>query len=400
MTAARLYLLPALALAVTLTAISCEFPPKAPAFSVEQRAAPQATRTAETRPAKPTVPPEPTRPSPTMEAQPTPAPAAVPRLAPPPGTLFSVVNVAAKVRPAVAQILVRGSSLSLFEPVPTAGEGSGVVFDRRGYILTNNHVVQDATEIIVSLPDREKTYTSRLVGRDPATDLAVVQIEPDNLPLANLGDSDALQVGEPVVAIGNALGLEGGPTVTAGVVSALSRSIDEPSGATLYGLIQTDAAINPGNSGGPLINMAGDVIGINTAVATGSSEAPAQGIGFAISINGAKPIINDLMAYGKVRRPYLGVETGTVTPALARQYRLSVDHGAYVARVVKGGPAARAGMEPADVIVKIDDDAIRSSVDLRKVMDRAKIGQKVKIEIVRRGAHRTVEITLAEMPGP
>jgi len=319
---------------------------------------------------------------------------------PPAGAGLSVVQVAARVRPAVAQIMVKGSSPSPFEPVPTSGVGSGAVIDSRGYVLTNNHVVEDATEMVVSLPDREKTYTAHLIGRDPSTDLAVVQIEADNLPTVGLGDSDALQVGEPVVAIGNALGLEGGPTVTSGVVSALNRSIDEPSGATLNQLIQTDAAINPGNSGGPLVNMAGQVIGINTAVATGSSQAPAQGIGFAISINSAKPIIDDLIAYGKVRRPYLGVELASVTPSLARQNKLPVDRGVYIVRTVASAPAARAGIVAGDIVTRIDSDDISNVSDLRKSINKARIGQSIKVQVARGSGQRNFDVTLAEMPNP
>jgi len=325
---------------------------------------------------------------------------AVQSVAASPSGQLTVVQVVAKVRPAVAQILVKGTAPSFFEPVPTSGVGSGAVFDRRGYIITNNHVVEGADEMVVTLPDRDKSYNARLVGRDPSTDLAVVQIDPDNLPVVSFGDSDSLQIGESVVAIGNALGLEGGPTVTAGVVSALNRSIDEPNGATLHQLIQTDAAINPGNSGGPLVNMLGQVVGVNTAVATGSASVPAQGIGFAISINSAKPIVEDLLAYGKVRRPYLGVELVTVTPALARQYRLPVDRGVYIARTVRGGPAARAGMQAGDIIVKIDADEIRSDRDLRSSLAKLKIGQTVRIEAYRGSTRRTFDVTLGESPSP
>ena len=317
-----------------------------------------------------------------------------------PGSTLSVVQVASKVRPAVAQILVKGTAPDLFEPIPTSGVGSGAVFDPRGYVMTNNHVVADADEIVVTLPDREETYSAHLVGRDPSTDLAVIQIQGNDLPLVTLGDSDALQVGEQVVAIGNALGLEGGPTVTVGVVSALNRSIDEPNGETLHQLIQTDAAINPGNSGGPLVNMAGEVIGINTAVATGSSQAPAQGIGFAISINSAKPILQDLIAYGKVRRPYLGVELATVTPGVARQARLPVDHGVYIIRTVRGGPAAQAGLLAGDIITEVESIPIKSIADLRKTMSNLEIGQKVTIQVARGSGQRTFEVTLGEMPAP
>ncbi len=416
--------LPSLALALLCIAgflftASCTLKMPPPGYRAEGRAIEEPSRTAvgETSvlapqptptPAVPTqTPAEPARPTQSTPAiavyQPARTAASAVASQPsaaPPGPALSVVQVASKVRPAVAQILVKGTALDLFEPIPTSGVGSGAVFDPRGYVMTNNHVVEEANEIVVTLPDREETYSARLVGRDPSTDLAVIKIEGNDLPLVTLGDSDALQVGEPVVAIGNALGLEGGPTVTVGVVSALNRSIDEPNGETLHQLIQTDAAINPGNSGGPLVNMAGQVIGINTAVATGSSQAPAQGIGFAISINSAKPILEDLIAYGKVRRPYLGVELATVTPGIARQARLPVDHGVYIVRTVRGGPAARAGLMAGDIIIGIESNPIKNIADLRKTMSNLKIGQKVTIQVARGSGQRTFEVTLGEMPAP
>ncbi len=409
----RSSLLPVLALVLLcsiapLSTLACSLPQ--PFGSVRQEAKasqPEPTRPAVASPTAPALRTEPTaKAEPSLPPAPTLAPVVAERREPAQpaaavqGGPLNVVQVAARVRPAVAQIMVKGTAPSFFEAVPTSGVGSGAIIDRKGYIITNNHVVEDANEMIVTLPDRDKSYNARLVGRDPSTDLAVVRIEGDDLPLATLGDSDALQVGEPVVAIGNALGLEGGPTVTAGVVSALNRSIDEPNGATLHQLIQTDAAINPGNSGGPLVNSYAQVIGVNTAVATGSGEAPAQGIGFAISINSAKPIIDDLITYGKVRRPYLGIELATVTPALARQYRLPVDRGVYIVRTVKGGPAAKAGMEAADIIVKIESDEIRKDTDLRNSLSKLKIGQKVRIEAFRAGNRRTFDVTLLESPAP
>ncbi|HEX2988295.1 MAG TPA: trypsin-like peptidase domain-containing protein, partial [Chloroflexota bacterium] len=386
-------LLAALAIAtLPVTACNLKLPPAENSKPEARVLQPEPTREAAAAPTA--LPTRPAFADPATQAapkEPTQTPAAVQvasSIAPQPGAGLSVVQVSARVRPAVAQIMVKGTTLSLFDPVPTSGVGSGAVIDKKGYIITNNHVVEDATDIVVSLPEREKTYTGHLVGRDPSTDLAVIQIEADNLPTVGLGDSDSLQIGEPVVAIGNALGLEGGPTVTSGVVSALNRSIDEPSGATLNQLIQTDAAINPGNSGGPLVNLSGQVIGVNTAVATGSSDAPAQGIGFAISINSAKPIIDDLIAYGKVRRPYLGVELATVTPSLARQYRLAVDRGVYIVRTVAGSPAAKAGITAGDIVTKIDSDDIRTVADLRKSIAKAKIGQKIKIQVARGSSQR------------
>ncbi|MHB1161684.1 MAG: S1C family serine protease [Chloroflexota bacterium] len=400
-----------LGIAATLMNVACApelslpgFQPEARSSEAKPTSAPQNYSTGKAAATvEPTRQPEPTRPSPTLAPRDSTEPAQLQRepVRPSsPGEAMGVVQVAAKVRPAVAQIVTRGSISGFFEPVPTSGVGSGVIIDRKGYLITNNHVVEDANEMVVTLPDREKPNSAKLVGRDPSTDLAVIQIEADNLPVVPLGDSDVLQVGEPVVAIGNALGLEGGPTVTTGVVSALNRSIDEPNGATLHQLIQTDAAINPGNSGGPLVNMTAQVIGVNTAVATGSSQAPAQGIGFAISINSARPIIEELIAFGKVRRPYLGIELATVTPALARQYQLPVDRGVYVVRLVRGGPAARAGMEAGDIIVKVESDEIRSVADLRKSIGKLKIGQRAKVQVARGSSRRTFDVTLTEMPTP
>ncbi|MBM2827306.1 MAG: trypsin-like serine protease with C-terminal domain, partial [Dehalococcoidia bacterium] len=205
------------------------------------------------------------------------APAAAPQLP-------NVADVAAVVRPAVASITVRELALDFFtQPVQQEGAGTGVIFDSKGYVLTNNHVVEGAKDIRVTLPDGRTFDQVKVIGRDPATDLAVVQIQGDKLPIAKLGDSDGLRIGDWVIAIGNALGLNGGPTVTVGVVGALGRSIGTASGP-LHDLIQTDAAINPGNSGGPLLNMNGEVVGVNTAI-----DTRGQGIGFAISMASAKP---------------------------------------------------------------------------------------------------------------
>jgi S1-C subfamily serine protease len=304
-----------------------------------------------------------------------------------------VADAAEKVRPAVAFIAVNQVSIGMFlQPTPQSGVGSGVLFDDAGHLITNNHVVEGAQDIQVTLPDG-RTFPAKLVGADVQTDLAVIKIDGTDLPKAPLGDSEKLRIGEWVVAIGNALALEGGPTVTAGVVGALHRSITESNGETLENLIQTDAAINPGNSGGPLINLAGEVVGINTAIA---SEA--QGIGFAISVAAARPIIDDLLANGRVIRPYLGLQTVDVTPALARRYSLSVQEGLIVARVDRGSPAALAGIQTGDVLTLIDSVQMRNNRDFRAELDKRKPGDVVRLTIIRSGRQSVVQATLIDTP--
>ncbi|MBI2940448.1 MAG: trypsin-like peptidase domain-containing protein [Chloroflexi bacterium] len=316
--------------------------------------------------------------------------------------LPSVAMVADRVRPAVVFISVQAVTAGeFFQPVPTSGVGSGVIFDPRGYILTNNHVVEGARTIQVVLPSGPPSHPARLVGRDPLTDLAIIKIEGRNLPVAPLGDSDRLRIGDWVIAIGNALGLEGGPTVTVGVVSALGRSIEEPNGAVLENLIQTDAAINPGNSGGPLINLAGEVVGINTA-APGPTRTGFQpsGIGFAISINSARPIIDDLLQHGRVRRPWLGVSIVTLTPSLAAQLGLGIDEGVLIGRIARNGPAAQAGLQPGDVLVALEGQKLRNTRDLTAALQRQKIGDRVTVTLVRDNRARQATVTLTEMPAP
>jgi serine protease Do len=307
---------------------------------------------------------------------------------PPPG----VPAVVARVRPAVVNIATRQVTYDvLLRATPSQGVGSGVIFDGRGYVVTNSHVVRGAQQIRVTLPDG-RGFPGKLIGADPVMDLAVVKIEGRDLPVAQLGDSNKLEIGETVIAIGNPLGLEGGPTVTVGVVSALARSIEDPGGPTLHDLIQTDAAINPGNSGGPLVRMAGDIIGINTAIIQ-----DAQGIGFAISINGAKTIVQELMAHGRVVRPAIGVAPISVTPQLASAYDLPVDRGVLVARLDPRGPAARAGMRAGDVIVTVAGQPVKNVGELRAAISQHKIGETVEVAVRRERASVNLKITLVEM---
>jgi S1-C subfamily serine protease len=286
-----------------------------------------------------------------------------------------------------------------------SGVGSGVIYDSQGHILTNDHVVEGARQLLVALPDG-RSFTGRLIGGDPQTDLAVVQVTGDNLPVAPLGDSSQMQVGDGVVAIGNALGLEGGPTVTAGVVSALGRTVQEPAGSSgaagpfLFDVIQTDAAINPGNSGGPLVNLAAQVIGINTLVA-GQSEAgvPAQGIGFAIAINTARPIAEQLAATGRAVHPFLGIGYAPLNPAIAARAGVpSNQKGAIVGSVVPGSPAARAGLQAGDVITQIDSTALTSDSSLAETLSRHKPGDTVPVSVLRRGQTVNAQVTLGESP--
>jgi S1-C subfamily serine protease len=318
--------------------------------------------------------------------------------------------VAAKVRPATVLILNivqggprgRGAPTQGGSEVPQ-GAGTGFIYDPAGFIVTNNHVVEGAQKLSVVLPPPDgRQFDAQLVGRDPQTDLAVVKINAQNLPTVPLGSSGELRIGDWVVAIGNALALPGGPTVTAGVVSALGRDEQEPpsestpnqAGPTLYDLIQTDAAINPGNSGGPLVNLKGEVVGVNTL---GTSEA--QGIGFAISIDGAKPIVQQIRQNGRVVRAYLGIQLQTVTPSIAAAANLATGNGVEVASVVQGGPAARAGLQQGDVIVAINDVQVKSQGDLQGALtNKFKPGDTVDGKFNRGGTEQTVKVTLAERP--
>ncbi len=313
----------------------------------------------------------------------------------------AVEEVTERVRPAVVFLAVTTQSPKGFpQQVPQRGVGSGVIYDPRGYILTNNHVVECAAQVEVILTDGRR-FEGRVVGRDPRTDLAVVKISGSDLPTASLGDSDQLDIGEWVVAIGNALGLPGGPTVTAGVVGALDRVVQEPNGVSLTDLIQTDAAINPGNSGGPLLNLRGEVIGINTAGAVSPQGGQAAGIGFAININRAKTISRQLVAEGRIVRPYLGMVPITITPALAARFGLPVESGVGVASVDPGSPAAGAGLTERDIIIAIDGRRTGTEIELRQALERREPGERVSLTVVHPdGARERVTVQLAEDPPP
>ena len=323
-----------------------------------------------------------------------------PTVAQPP--LPDVAGVADRVRPAVAFIAVRaaGAQSAFGGTQPRAGVGSGAIFDAQGHIFTNNHVVEGGQQIKVVLPDGRE-FDARLIGRDPQSDIAVIKIDGQNLPVAKLGDSDKLKVGEWVVAIGNALGLEGGPTVTAGVVSAVKRTVDlpGPTGGSIENAIQTDTAINPGNSGGPLINLAGEIVGINTLVAGQvSADYQAQGIGFAIAMNNAKPIIDEIVAKGRVERPWMGVSVMTLTPAIAQQVGIPFVEGVVLSEAVPGSPAARAGLRQGDVITALDGQPIRRTEDLRDQLARKKVGDAIALTVRRGGQQQSVQVQLSPRP--
>ncbi len=304
----------------------------------------------------------------------------------------SVLEVVEKVSQSVVNInTVRLLQDVFYRVVPLKGMGSGTIFDPRGYVLTNNHVVQGARKIEVTLASGEM-LAGKLVGGCASTDIAVAKVEGDGFSAAELGDSDRLKVGQRVFAIGNPFGLAGGPTVTAGVVSAVNRSIRSDRGV-FEGFVQTDAAINPGNSGGPLVDVRGRVVAINTAIVPF-----AQGIGFAIPINLARRCSDDIVRYGRVVRPWVGVSGLSVTREIADYYGLAVDSGVLVAEVVSGGPADRAGLGKGDVIVGLDDERVGSVEELQIRVQNKKVGEKVKVLVFRDGRRLVAELVLKETP--
>jgi S1-C subfamily serine protease len=289
--------------------------------------------------------------------------------------------------------------------VPQEGQGSGFIIDKDGHILTNYHVVANARQVKVTLHNH-KNFNATVVGTDPAHDLAVIQIKATDLIPAVLGDSRNLQVGQKVYAIGNPFGLSG--TMTRGIVSSI-RGVREPNGAFIDEAIQTDAAINPGNSGGPLMNGHGEVIGINTMIL--SNVGQNAGIGFAIPINTAKAVLNDLVTLGRVRRPALGVQTIPIGPELAEQMGLPVDFGLLIIKVLPGGAAEHAGLRGGseraylgnipimlggDLIIAIDGENVQDQQDLAQVMNAHRAGDSVKVTVYRGKQKVDVTVTLGE----
>jgi serine protease Do len=292
----------------------------------------------------------------------------------------SVPAVVARSAPAVVSITTRQIEHDQFnQAVPTRGLGSGFIIDRRGYIVTNDHVVEGAEEIKVGLSDG-RTFAGWLVGSDRFSDLAVVKISGARLPVLSLGDSGALRVGETVIAIGDPLWIEGGPTVTVGVVSALGRMMEQEGLPVLHNLIQTDAAINPGNSGGPLINLRGQVVGINTALIPS-----AHGIGFAISAATAKPVLEALISGGRVVRASAGFAAVSVTPQVAYTNNLPMERGALVTRVEDGGPAQAVDIRPGDVVTSVGGHPVKDLHDVHEALARHRAGDAVEVVVWRDG---------------
>jgi serine protease Do len=270
--------------------------------------------------------------------------------------------------------------------------GSGFIIRQDGYVVTNDHVVDNATEVTVKLSDGRQ-FPAKVIGRDKKTDLALLKINATGLPVLSFGDSDQLQVGEAVMAIGNPFGLEG--TVTTGIVSAKGRVIGE---GPYDNFIQTDASINPGNSGGPLVNAAGQVVGIDTAIF--SQSGGSVGIGFAIPIDLAKEILPQLEAKGHVTRGWLGVSIQSITPDLAKAFHLQKEQGALVAQVLPDSPAAKARLRAGDVIVAYDGHPIARSSDLPRLVAATPIGQTATIQVLREGKPLTLSVQIAELPEP
>jgi len=319
------------------------------------------------------------------------------------------VKIYSQAAPAVANIVTRTLEYDVFmEPVPVEGAGSGFVIDPRGYILTNFHVVQGAQAISVTLGDRSH-YTAKFIGADERNDIALVKIDPKEhkLPALTMGDSDGLQVGQRVLAIGNPFGFQS--TLTTGVVSALGRTVQTSQTTVIDGAIQTDAAINQGNSGGPLLNSHGEVIGINSAIYTPSGTT--AGIGFAIPISTARQIAEDLITEGRVRRAAMGVEARLISPPVAEALKLPVQEGLLIERVTPGGPAEHAGLRGGnreailgmrrvllggDVLTAIDGRALSGQMDLNLALNRKRPGDIVKVEFYRGGQKMDAQVTLTD----
>ena len=309
--------------------------------------------------------------------------------------LPNFADVVAEVKPSVVAINTEYVSYDIFNrPFKQEGAGSGWIIDEDGLIVTNNHVVEGAKSVTVTLADG-RTFPAETRRTDRLSDLAIVKVNAKNLPAAKVGDSAILNVGDWVVAIGNSLGM--GISATKGIVSAKDVSLSVSAGQTLYDLLQTDAAINPGNSGGPLVNMSGEVIGINSVKI---AQVGVEGMGYAISINTAMPIINELIQKGYVVRPWLGVVLYTVDQYAVLRYDLAVSEGALITEAASGSPADKAGIEPGDVITKFAGEEITSAEDLIQAIHSSQIGQRAEITFWRGNAKHTASATLAESPPP
>ena len=321
----------------------------------------------------------------------------VPTFTPPPpapGTELSPSEIIRRLSPSVVRIVTGGAALDdIGRAMPAQGLATGVIVDEQGHIVTNNHVLRVgdelASRVTVTLSD-ERTFVAEIIGTDPLTDLAVIKIEADGLIPAALGDTASLDVGDEVVAIGHALGLAGDPTVTRGVVSAKERAIQQAS-YSIGGAIQTDAGINPGNSGGPLVDSFGRVVGINTAIIQG-----AQNIGFAISVDLVRAILQELLSQGEVQRADLGVSVIDITPGFAASFGLPLETGAGITDVASDSPAEVAGLRREDIIVRLADRPVANGGDLLQALTFYEAGETVIIQFLRGNELLEVRVTLAE----
>jgi S1-C subfamily serine protease len=303
----------------------------------------------------------------------------------------AVTSVVDQVAPSVVAINVRKAGVEARDSADPEGAGSGVVIAPDGFILTNNHVVEKMSKVSVTLTDG-RTLRADIIGTDPATDLAVIRVSTDRLSIAELGNSDTLRVGQLAIAIGNPLGFQS--TVSAGVVSALGRSLRSRSGRLIENVIQTDVALNPGNSGGPLVNSRGRVIGINTAMIF-----MAQGISFAIPVNTVKWVVGELVMHGKVRRAYLGISAMVrqVTGAQQNRLKLAKPMVVQIIGVESNGPAERAGIREGDIVISLDGRMISNIDEIHQMLSRRPPGEPVTISILRRGSVRELDIVLGEL---
>ncbi len=297
-----------------------------------------------------------------------------------------------KISPSVVNIVTkRIMGYDRFNTYEFQGAGSGVIMNPEGYILTNNHVVEQTKKVDVYLCNGEK-YEGTVIGTDPSNDIAVIKINGDNFYSGEFGNSDTLRPGQMAIAIGNSLGLSGGPSVTIGVISAIRRNIPSERGV-LENMIQTDAAINPGNSGGPLIDSDGTIIGINNAIIPF-----AHGIGFAIPINVAKDVANELITFGRVIRPCLGILGVDINPTLASYYQLASDEGALIVKINEESPADKAGLKPGDIIIEIEGKHMKGMEDVRHTIWKRKAGESITLKILRN--HQKIRGTLKLAQNP
>ncbi len=316
----------------------------------------------------------------------------------------SIASVAEKVGPSVVSIVTQTRTNSYYGSTSSEAAGTGIIVSKNGYVMTNNHVLEGATSVSVVDSTGELYEDATIIGRDPLNDIAFIKIKSDKeFTAAALGNSSTIRTGQQVVAIGNALG-QYSNTVTSGIISGTGRPITADTGSgdteTLTDLIQTDASINPGNSGGPLVNMAGQVIGINTAIVE-----DANGIGFAIPVNATKGVLAGVLDTGKVSRAYLGVNYLTITPDVAREYKLDVNSGAYVyassssSPVASGSPAEKAGLKSGDIITKINSETVGKDGSLSSILGEYRPGDKLTITYLRDGKEQTTTVTLGTYNG-